>query len=45
MVTWTDYFTFTQVVDFEGRHLLREDGLREIEQGRIIDWKVPVVLV
>ncbi len=40
-----DHFTFPQVVDLEGRHLLREDGLGQVEQGGVIDWKVTVVLV
>lgn len=40
-----DHFTFPQVVDLEGRHLLGEDGLGQVEQGGVIDREVTVVLV
>lgn len=37
--------TFPQVVDFESRHFLGEDGLGEVKQRRVINRKVAVVLI
>ena len=37
--------TFSQVVDLEPRHLLGEDGLGQVEQCRVVDGEVTVVLV
>lgn len=38
-------FTFPQIVDLEGRHLLGEDGLGQVEKGGVIDGEVTIVLV
>lgn len=38
-------FTFPQIVHLEGRHLLGEDGLGQVEKGGVIDGEVTVVLV
>lgn len=43
--TAQDLFTFPQTVDLEGRHLLGEDGLWQVEKGWVIDREVTVVLV
>ena len=37
--------TFSQAVDLEGRSLLGEDGLGQVQNGRVVDGEVAVVVV
>lgn len=41
----TFFFTFSKAIDLESGHLFGKNGLWKIEEGRVVDGEVTVILV